>query len=225
MSGIWAVVPMKALDEAKERLSGVLPPALRRELAWAMLEDVLEALAGVAGLDGVAIVTVDPLAQRLASRYGARLMEEDAAAGHTAAVAAAARLLASEGRTGMTALPGDIPLVTAAEITSLLKAHDRAPAFTIVPSHDERGSNAVLLSPPDAVPLTFGENSYFPHLRAAAGRGIAPRVMRLPGIALDIDTPSDLARFFKIESRTRARALLAGNGMFGGGAEEGGVAA
>jgi 2-phospho-L-lactate guanylyltransferase len=224
-SGIWAVVPVKEFDRAKERLSGILAPALRRELARAMLEDVLEALAGVAGLGGLAVVTLDPAAGRLASRYGARLIKTSAGEGHTAAVAAAARLLAAEGKFGLATLPGDIPLATAAEIASLIEAHDRAPAFTIAPSHDEQGSNAVLLSPPDAVPLKFGENSYSPHLRAAARRGIAARVLRLPGIALDIDGPSDLARFLEIESRTRARALLAENGMFAAGVEKGGVAA
>lgn len=224
-SGIWAVVPVKAFDRAKERLSGILAPALRRELARAMLEDVLGALAGVSALEGLAVVTVEPLARRLACRYGARVFEEGAAESHTAAVSAAARALAAEGIGGIAAFPGDIPLVTAAEIAALLDAHARAPAFTIAPSHDELGSNAVLVSPPDAVPLRFGENSFFPHLRAAESRGIAPRVLRLPGIALDIDGPSDLARFLAVESRTRARALLAENGMLAAVAGKGGVAA
>ena len=83
------------------------------------------------------------------------------------AVAAAARLLAAEGCPGMLTVPGDIPLVTTAEITQLLAAHRPAPAFTIAPSRDERGSNAIICSPPDAVPLRFGEDSFFPHLRAA----------------------------------------------------------
>ena len=46
--GLWAVVPVKELDRAKERLGPVLPPRLRQSLMLAMLEDVLESLnAGV----------------------------------------------------------------------------------------------------------------------------------------------------------------------------------
>ncbi len=221
-SGISAVIPVKALDQAKERLSPVLAPALRRRLAFAMLEDVLEALCGARGLEGLLVVTADPVAASLAARYGARLLKEGAEAGHTAAVAAAARLLIGEGWEGMAALPGDIPLLGTSEIASLLAAHDRAPAFTIVPSHDEKGSNAVLLSPPDAVPLRFGEDSFIPHLRAAEDRGIAPRVLRLPNIALDIDGPADLARFLESEKKTRARSLLAEFGMLQAGAVSGG---
>jgi 2-phospho-L-lactate guanylyltransferase len=206
--GVWAVVPVKELDRAKERLAPVLPPERRRALMLAMLEDVLTALAATTGLSGLAVVTVDAAACRLAARYGARIIETGARDGHSGAVAAAARLLAAEGCPGMLTLPGDIPLVTPAEITQLLAAHRPAPAFTITPSRDERGSNAIICSPPDAVPLRFGEDSFFPHLRAAEACGIRPTVLRLPGIALDVDTPEDLAALTLVPPATRAHALL-----------------
>src|SRR4029077_16354525 len=94
-------------------------------------------------------------------------------------------------------------------IERLIAAHRPAPAFTIAPSHDERGSNAILLSPPDAVPLRCGDCRFFPHTPAAEARGIAPTVLHLPGIALDIDNPRDLAHFAQLRSQTRAGRLLA----------------
>jgi len=209
--GIWAVVPVKELDRAKERLAPLLPPALRRGLMVAMLEDVLLALIATQGLTGLAIVTVEPAARRLAEKYGGRVIEIGARDGHTGAVAAAVQILTAEGAQGILTVPGDIPLATADEIAQLLAAHHPVPAFTIAPSHDERGSNAVLCSPPDAVPLRFGEDSFFPHLEAAENRGIRPSVLRLPGIALDIDTPEDLAAFAARRSTTRASAFLAAN--------------
>jgi 2-phospho-L-lactate guanylyltransferase len=206
---LWAVVPVKELDRAKERLAPRLSSELRRALMLAMLEDVLAALAVTPELAGMAVVTVDPAARRLAMRYDARIIETGARDGHTGAVAAAARLLVREGEPGMLTVPGDIPLITPDEITQMLAAHRPAPAFTIAPSRDERGSNAVICSPPDAVPLRFGEDSFFPHLRAAEVCGIRPTVLRLPGIALDVDTPEDLAAFARLSSNTRAYALLA----------------
>jgi len=208
---IWAVVPVKELDKAKERLAPLLPPALRRALMVAMLEDVLSALVATQALAGLAIVTVEPEARRLAAKYNARIIEAGAREGHTGAVTTAARLLAQEGCLGMLTLPGDIPLISPNEIEQLLAAHRTAPAFTIAPSHDERGSNAVSCSPPNGVPLRFGEDSFFPHLEAAENRGIRPSVLRLPGIALDIDTPEDLAAFAVRRSTTRASAFLAAN--------------
>ena len=209
--GIWAVIPVKDTLAEKQRLAAALPGQLRRALALAMLEDVLAALAAVTGLDGRLLVTTDPAARRLATRYDCDCMREGADDGHTGAVAAAVRRLAGEGRRSMLTLPGDIPLVTSAEIGRVIAAHRPAPSFTIAPSHDERGSNAILLSPPDAVPLRFGEDSFFPHLAAAEARGIAPSVVHLPGIALDIDNPRDLAHFAQLGSLTRAGLLLAEN--------------
>ena len=206
---LWTVVPVKEQASAKERLSPMLRPETRQALALAMLEDVLAALTATRGIAGLLVVTVDPEASRLAASYGGRVTELGARDGHTGAVTAAARLLAAEGCTGMLTLPGDIPLVTPAEIESVLAAHLPAPSFTIVPSHDERGSNAIACSPPDAVPLRFGENSFYPHLQAAEMAGIRPNVVHLPGIALDIDNPEDLVSFMRIDSSTRAHAVLA----------------
>lgn len=209
--GIWAVVPVKDTAAAKQRLASALPQHLRRAFFLAMLEDVLAALADVSGLAGRLLVTTDVAAIDLAARYGAEWQAEGAADGHTGAVAAAARRLARERRGGMLTLPGDIPLVTADEIARLVAAHRPAPSFTIAPSHDEQGSNAIILSRPDAVPLRFGDDSFFPHLAAAEARGIAPTVLHLPGIALDIDNPDDLAHFAGLGSRTRAGLWLAHN--------------
>jgi 2-phospho-L-lactate guanylyltransferase len=212
--GICAVVPVKETDKAKERLAPTLSPAQRQQLARAMLEDVLATLAATAELASILVVTVDRAAALIAARYGARVSAASAAEGHTAAVACAARLLAGKGL-GMLAVPADIPLVQTQDIRELLTAQRSTRdasgrAFTIVPAHDQRGSNAIVCSPADAVPLRFGEDSFFPHLAAAKENGIEPVVLRLPRIALDIDTPEVVAALIAAgASNTRTFELLA----------------
>jgi 2-phospho-L-lactate/phosphoenolpyruvate guanylyltransferase len=212
-AGIWAVVPVKETVAAKARLAEAMPRQLRSGLALAMLEDVLTSLAQARGLAGLAVVTVDPAARALAQRFDCRVLTDDARGGHTAAVAAAARTLAAEGRAGMLQLPGDIPLVRADEISLLLALRRRAPSFTIAPSHDDFGSNAVLVCPPTAVPLTFGDDSFYPHLRAAQTCGIKPLIVRQHGIGLDIDRPEDIAAFAQLNSRTHTQAFLERHGL------------
>jgi 2-phospho-L-lactate/phosphoenolpyruvate guanylyltransferase len=207
VTGVWAVVPVKELTGAKQRLSSCLSPEERRALATTMLEDVLDAVSAVRELAGVLVVTVDPVATSLATRYGARIATEGAREGHTGAVAAVARLLVREGQTGMMTLPGDIPRLSLAEIAATLTAHGAAPAFTIVPAHDDLGSNMIVCSPPDAVPLRFGEDSFYPHLDAARERRIDPLVIRQPGIGMDIDHPVDLVAFLKMSPRVPTRTL------------------
>jgi 2-phospho-L-lactate guanylyltransferase len=210
VNGIWAVVPIKDITAAKQRLAEAAPADFRWKLALAMAEDVLAALAGARKLTGIVVVTVDPDAATLARLYGAQVWDDGALDGHTGAVTAAGRRLVVEGAAGMLTVPGDIPAITAEEVDAVIAAHLPAPSFTIVPAHDELGSNAILMSPPDAVPLRFGDNSFFPHLAAAEACGIKPTVLHLPGIAFDIDNPVDLAHFSRLGSQSRAGRLLAG---------------
>jgi 2-phospho-L-lactate/phosphoenolpyruvate guanylyltransferase len=208
-SEVWAVIPVKDTREAKQRLAPLLSAALRQTLALAMLEDVLEAVSEVKGLGGAILVTIDPQGERLARRYGMETTADGAHDGHTGAVNAGARYLVAKGRHTLLTLPGDLPLIAAAEIEQLIAAHGPAPSFTIAPAHDDLGSNAVLMSPPHAVPLRFGEDSFLPHLAAARAQGIEPCVVRLPGIAFDIDNPQDLLHFLQLAPRTRAGTLIA----------------
>ena len=207
---IWAVVPIKELDGAKQRLAPLLAPQQRRALIEVMMAEVLEAVVAVPGLAGTIVVTLDPQATALAKRLGARVLTDGARDGHTGSVDAGRQLLAREGRGGMLTLPADIPAVTSQEISLVLGAHLPGRAFTISPAHDHMGSNTVICSPADAVPLRFGDNSYYPHLEAARRAGIEPTVMHQPGIAMDIDHPADLAAFLALPSSrgTRTRALL-----------------
>jgi len=208
---IWAAVPVKEFVGAKQRLAALLTPQQRQALAAAMLEDVLAALAATP-LAGIMVNTVDPVATELARRYGALVVTDGARDGHTGAVMAMARILDAEGRAGMLTVPGDIPRVTSAEIAAVIEARRPAPSLTIVPAHDERGSNAMLCSPPTVMPLRFGDDSFLPHLAAARALGIEPTIVKLPGIALDIDQPADLEALRRATPHmaTRAISLLEG---------------
>jgi 2-phospho-L-lactate guanylyltransferase len=210
---LWAVVPVKDLQHAKQRLAGVLDAGERQALFAAMLEDVLDALAASEGLAGILVVTRDPLARALASSYGARVLIEAANCGHTAATTLGAATLAAEGAAGMLQLPADLPLLTAADIAAVLRAHGSAPAVTLAPSRDRLGSNAVACSPPDLLPLRFGDDSFFPHLERARGLGIEPSIVERRGLALDVDTPADLAAFLATPSTTNAYAYLTRSGI------------
>ena len=204
----WAILPVKEMVGAKQRLAPLLSPEERIALMQVMLRDVLAALSVTQGLAGIAVVTLDPWAEALARQYGAQIITEGAREGHTGAVTAAAAVLQAGGIAAILTMPGDIPAVKTPEVEALIAAGSAAPAFIIAPAHDEQGSNAILMSPPDAVKLRFGEDSYFPHLAAARAAGIAPQILRLPGIAMDIDHPEDIARFATIPEAKGTQTLL-----------------
>jgi len=210
---IMAVVPVKNLIDAKQRLSPVLSPSQRRDLYRQMLLDVLTALTEVSALAGIMLVTRDHEVREFAGPFADEILEEPGNDGHSMAVTRAARALVEAGVDGMLQIPGDVPLITPADVNALLQAHDEAPAVTITPSRDYRGSNAILVSPPDCLPFAFGSDSFYPHLRVARVQGIEPVVVERPGLALDIDEPEDLQRFAATPSTTRAYTWLVETGV------------
>lgn len=211
--GLWAVVPAKDLAQAKQRLAGILVPEERQNLARAMLEDVLAALSGVSALAGTIVVTREAELAATAQSCGARVITDLRHEGPSAAITLAAKELAAEGAAGMLAIPADVPLATAAEIAEIVGDAGSRPAVTLAPALADMGTNAIALAPSDAIPIRFGKQSFFQHLEAALERGIAPRILRLPGIGLDIDRPEDLAAFFALGSKTRSQAFLEQRGV------------
>jgi 2-phospho-L-lactate/phosphoenolpyruvate guanylyltransferase len=202
------MIPVKETAGGKSRLESVVPPHLRPGLVLAMLRDVLDAVAGVRNIAGLVVITVDAAAIAVAQRYSARIMTEGATTGHSGAVNTAASILATEGKRGFLQMPSDIPLVSSDEISALVDMCRETPSFIIAPSNDGLGSNGVLVSPPSAVPLTFGDDSYLPHLRMAEKCGIRPKIVRLRGFGLDIDRPDDLYEFARLRSDTWTQAYL-----------------
>jgi len=192
----WAIVPVKSLEQAKQRLAGVLPLAARRQLMLLMLEDVLAMLRHVERMEPALVVTPDAEVAELAANAGARVLREASSQGHSAAAIAGFAYAQSRGAVRVLTLPADAPLVTAVELRTLIEA-DPMPArphLTLIPSHDGGGTNGFLVSPPDLLQPAFGPGSFARHLARAAERQIECRIRHLPGLALDIDEPGDLAR-------------------------------
>ncbi len=204
---IVAAVPVKDLSNAKQRLVPVLSPSERRDLARAMLEDVLAALGG-AGLDAVLVITRDAEVIELARRFAVAVLEEVENSGHTEAVALAQREAVKMGAHAFLTIPGDVPLVTTAEIRTVCRAADPGRRAVFVPSRSGFGTNAALLTPPDVMPLKFGEPSFANHLTAARERGVEPTVHRLPGLGLDIDGPDDLPALIESGGETCSGRLV-----------------
>jgi 2-phospho-L-lactate guanylyltransferase len=201
-------VPVKDLVNAKQRLLPVLAPAERADLARAMLRDVLRALAA-AGLGTVWVVTRDPAATSIARALGAEILAESVNEGHTAAVAHAQAQAARQGLRVFATIPGDVPCVTPAEIRALVAAAGAGPSAVFAPSRSGLGTNGVCLSPPGLMPLTFGEPSFANHLAAARQRGLAPQVLALPRLGLDIDARDDLRALLAEGPDTESGRLLA----------------
>ena len=66
------------------------------------------------------------------------------------------------------------------------------PEVVIVPDRHGTGTNALLLTPPDVIEPSFGDDSRARHERLAQEAGATVRVAEIASLMLDVDTPEDL---------------------------------
>ncbi|WP_448189169.1 2-phospho-L-lactate guanylyltransferase [Azospirillum sp. sgz301742] len=203
---LWALVPVRSLDDGKRRLSPFLAPQERAALVRSMLEDGLDALRRCAAVDTVAVVTGDPAAAQIASEYGAALLPEAPEAGLNRSLECArAWLLSSTPRAHVLMMPADLPGITPAELESTVLAAD---ADVVLARSTDGGTNAMFLRPVASLPFGFGPDSCRRHRDAAAAAGRSVRVVDSPGLALDIDHPDDLAVYLRRGGSSRTLGLL-----------------
>lgn len=187
---MWALVPLKSLGSAKQRLSNTLSSAERRDLMLAMVRDVLSALKQAQQLTGVLIVSRTNESIALAQAFSTeRFAESEGGNLSDALTEAAAYATNILGARGVMIIPGDIPLLTAAEIDAMLEQHEQV---TVVPDSDHVGTNCLVCSPANCLTFQFDGRSFTPHLESAVKANLDPKVFESPGFGLDIDTPADL---------------------------------
>lgn len=180
-----AVLPIKRFEQAKQRLEGIPD---RPRLAAEMARRVLRALAASERLDEVIVVTADAEAAGDARACGAVVVDEGAPRGHSEAALLG---IAAARADRVLLVPGDCPLLSADDVDGLLDRHAE-PGVVVVPDRHGTGTNALLLTPPDAIRPAFGEGSRERHVRLAEEAGVAVAVDEVLALARDVDTPEDL---------------------------------
>ena len=204
LGSTWALVPLRGLEDAKTRLGAELDPEERLELVVAMATRTLAATRDARGIAGTVLVTADPAAADLATRFGARTLVQRLP-GLNAALREARAVAVNLGATAILVLPIDLPAISPGVLENVLAdaadlgATDAAstggvrdrPLVLAVPDRHGGGTNALLVSPPAAIEPAFGEGSFAAHRAAAAGAGAAFRRHEGP-LTLDVDTGADL---------------------------------
>ena len=188
---VLAILPVKSFDQSKQRLAAELTAGPRRAIAEAMFSDVLTALRRSASVDEILVVSSDNGAQQIGGGHGATVLE-DAGEGHNEAATLGIRHAIEVGADRVLCVPGDCPLLDPAELDALIARPFGPPSALIIPDRHGTGTNALLLSPPDALTPSFGPDSCARHQRLAIEQGATPEVIQVATLALDVDTPDDL---------------------------------
>jgi 2-phospho-L-lactate/phosphoenolpyruvate guanylyltransferase len=186
-----AILPVKSFGAAKQRLADSLGAGSRQALAQAMFSDVLGALRRTEELDEIAVITSDRAAESAARGHGVVVLADTVQAGQSQAAQIGIRHALAHGFDRVALVPGDTPLLRPADLAGLLARS--GPGVAVVPDRHGTGTNALVLTPPDAIEPSFGPGSRDRHLALADAAGVPVRIDEVAALTLDVDTPDDLA--------------------------------
>jgi 2-phospho-L-lactate guanylyltransferase len=186
------VVPVGTLEGAKSRLGVALDAEERRDLVEGMVRRTVTAATAVPGVSETIVVTPDDEVRRLALEAGARPLRQRGQ-GLNAGLREAREEAMAGGADAIAVLPIDLPTISAEAVSDLLAVLERPerPLVVVVPDRHGRGTNALVVAPPDAIEFCFGGDSRAAHVSCARENGAT--IVELDGpLSLDVDTPEDL---------------------------------
>jgi len=192
---IWAILPVKPFNLAKSRLSEALSPAERQSLAENLYRHTLETLLKVPQLAGILVVSRDSKAISIARDHNVTSLQESRTPELNAILNDARAILYQQGAQGVMIIPADMPFLTVEAIAEVIDAAHYTNTVVIVPDHAHNGTNCLLIAPPEAIVLHYGPDSFAAHVRSAKEAGLTAYVREIPEMALDLDTPDDLATY------------------------------
>ncbi|HLE27805.1 MAG TPA: 2-phospho-L-lactate guanylyltransferase [Anaerolineales bacterium] len=198
---IWAIVPVKPFLRSKSRLARVLSPQERAGLSREFLGHALDVLAQVPAITQTLVISRDSEALALAREYRAYTVTESGAPDLNQALRRATEAARGLGADAVLILPTDLPFLSASDVQQLIADEGAEPTVVIAPDRRESGTNALFVRPPGWMDYAFGRGSFRRHLDLAAKAGAQVRLCRLPGAALDVDVPEDLAVYQAAKER------------------------
>jgi 2-phospho-L-lactate/phosphoenolpyruvate guanylyltransferase len=188
---VFAIVPVKDLEEAKSRLSPFLSPKDRELLTLAMLDHVLATLREVDAVEQIGVVSPSPRALFVAEDEKATALLQESR-GLNSALEEGRSWAISEGASSLLVLPADLPYLSASDVRMLTMIPRNERAAVISPDEADEGTNALLMRPADAMPFAFGPGSYETHQRTAKERGLEVGIYKHASVSQDVDTLEDL---------------------------------
>lgn len=188
------IVPIKRYSAAKTRLSVVLAPAERAQLANVLAQTVLFELGKARSATSVQVVTREPAVAGLCRSLGFLLLDDRGADGLNAAVKRALKAASAAGIHRVAVVHADLPLFRASAFDAVTDAHLSAPGplTTIVTDIRGDGTNLLLTTTENGLPCLYGPASANRHAAASQARGIANRIVQCPRLSVDCDWPEDL---------------------------------
>lgn len=191
---VFALVPVKSLDQGKSRLSSIMDVEERKRLNAFLMRHTFDLVAAFPGKSYTIVISADTAVAAEADARGIAYVEDEER--HlNAALAQATRTAMAKGAEAIIVLPVDLPLATSADLRGIVPQNGPSKVCVIVPDRYRSGTNLLYLAPAREDLYRFGPGSFHRHREAAASGGFWTIVIDHPTLSLDIDEPSDYERW------------------------------
>jgi len=195
MGTATALIPVKTLRLAKQRLASTLSVEQRATLMFELFRHVIATVYASQVFDRVCVVSADPQILSHAQSLGASIYDEGCAQGHNQAATLAAQHELQQGATAILTLCADLPLITPTDLLHLLQISHETP-LVLAPGNDGTTTNALFIRPPLLIPYLFGAHSLQRYQQYASTAQIPSTLYHSAGLSFDLDTPADLAYYY-----------------------------
>lgn len=189
------IIPMKNPAQSKTRLSQILTNDKRKDLSVKLFKRTLLFLKKtIKTLDNVfkiAVVTESKKISKIALNENVITIDSTGRKSLSESIEYASKWAKKESFSAICIIPADLIELNYNDFKKLLTYPIKNNSLVICPAKD-LGTNALMVSPVNAIKFSYGPKSFLKHLKEAKKRNINSNVLSLSSLQLDLDTSKDL---------------------------------
>ena len=204
------LIPMRALNEGKSRLSNFLSPNSRARLVELLFTQLLKKLNKLKFeypfiFSKVIVITPCEKVKKISEKFGAFVFMETEPNDLNSALKLGMSWSLENRYESILIIPGDLIDPNADDIKKILNMGKNSKESMIICPSSDFGTNALFLPIPTKFNLKFGQNSFFEHQKEADRISMGSVIAPLESLKDDLDTGKDIEKlkvkkpkFFKI---------------------------
>jgi len=198
-NNLLVVIPIKELSNVKSRLSKVLSLEDRITLTNFLICELIAKLLKIKNKSksikiDIAIVTRNSIIESFVKKNKIKINDDTGTKSLSGAINLASKWALKMKFNSLCILLGDLANPSIKDINNFLNNPFITNEIRLCPSNDF-GTNALLISPPNAIKFSYGRKSFFKHYINAIKSKLKISILKFESLRNDIDNPNNLNEF------------------------------